>query len=109
MERLSECTVYMVFRVGLILVLSGCFNTMEQRWEAFDASRRAEIGVKAKDYYVSEWGRPARREKSQDGGETLTWTFSGYGGAQGWRKTLMFTPEGVLKDFSRDYWPKEVN
>lgn len=103
--------MYMVFRVGLILVLglAGCFNTMEQRWEAFDASRRAEIGVKTKDYYVSEWGRPAKREKSQDGGETLTWTFSGYGGAQGWRKTLMFTSDGVLKDFSRDYWPKELN
>jgi hypothetical protein len=101
----------MVFRIGLILVLAlgGCFSTMEQRWEAFDADRRAEVGVKAKDYYVSEWGRPGKREKSQDGGETLTWTFSGYGGAQGWRKTLMFTSDGVLKDFSRDYWPKELN
>ena len=101
--------LYMLFRVSLILVLflTGCFNTLEQRWEAFDAERREEIGLKTKDYYLTEWGKPAKREKSGDGGETLTWAFSGYGGAQGWRKTLMFTPDGVLKNFSRDYWPKE--
>jgi hypothetical protein len=91
----------MRFPVGLIIVLclSGCFATMEQRWEAFDADRKAEIGVKMKDYYVREWGKPAKREKSQEGAETLTWSFSGYGGAQGWRKTLMFSPDGVLKGF----------
>jgi hypothetical protein len=95
----------------MILVLvpffTGCFQTLEQRWEAFDVERRQEIGVKTKDYYLTEWGMPAKRAKSEDGGEILTWEFSGYGGAQGWRKTLIFTPDGVLKDFRRDYWPKE--
>jgi hypothetical protein len=101
----------MVSRLGMVvmLLLTGCYATMEQRWEAFDADRRAEIGVKTKDYYLSEWGKPAKREKSSDGAETLTWSFSGYGGAQGWRKTLLFAPDGLLEDFSRDYWPKEVN
>lgn len=88
-------------------LFTACFKTMEQRWETFDSDRRQEIGVKTKDYYIAEWGKPTKRFKSQDGGETLTWEFSGYGGAQGWRKTLMFTPDGVLKDFQRDYWPKE--
>ncbi len=37
----------------------------------------------------------------------MDWEFSGYGGAQGWRKTLIFTPEGVLKDFRREYRPKD--
>jgi hypothetical protein len=91
----------------LVPLFTGCFNTLEQRWEVFDAERREEIGVKTKDYYLTEWGKPAKRAKSDDGGEILTWEFSGYGGAQGWRKTLIFTPDGVLKDFSRDYWPKE--
>ena len=99
----------LLFYFILIFVpfITGCFQTLEQRWESFDAERRAEIGVKTKDYYVAEWGKPAQRSKSKDGGETLTWEFSGYGGAQGWQKTLIFTPDGVLKNFHRDYWPKE--
>lgn len=91
-----------------MLLLSGCFMTLEQRWEAFDAQRKEEIGVKTKDYYLTEWGKPAKLAKAADGGEVLTWEFSGYGGAQGWRKTLLFTRDGVLKDFRRDYWPKEI-
>ena len=63
----------------MILVLvpffTGCFQTLEQRWEAFDAERRQEIGVKTKDYYLTEWGKPAKRAKSEDGGEILTWEF----------------------------------
>jgi hypothetical protein len=101
-RSLSFCVILM-----LVPLFTGCFNTLEQRWEAFDAERREEIGVKKKDYYLTEWGKPAKRAKSEDGGEILTWEFSGYGGAQGWRKTLIFTQDGVLKDFSRDYWPKE--
>lgn len=100
---------HLTFCIILMLVpfVTGCFQTLEQRWEAFDAERKSEIGVKTKDYYPAEWGKPATRSKSEDGGETLTWEFSGYGGAQGWRKTLIFAPDGVLKDFRRDYWPKE--
>ena len=103
MRRLSAPLIILI----ALPMLTACFNTLEQRWETFDADRRQEIGVKTKDYYIAEWGKPAKRFTSRDGGETLTWEFSGYGGAQGWRKTLMFTPDGVLKDFQRDYWPKE--
>ena len=31
----------------------------------------------------------------------MTWEFSGYGGAQDWRKPLSFTQGGVLKEFRR--------
>jgi hypothetical protein len=89
-----------------LILLPGCL-TLEQRWQQFDMERRQEIGVKTKDYYLSEWGKPAKRVKSDDGGEVWTWEFSGYGGAQGWRKTLIFTEDGVLRDFRRDYWPKQ--
>ena len=92
--------------LAALLSLLACL-TLEQRWEQFDQDRRQEIGVKSKDYYLSEWGKPAKRAKSDDGGEVWTWEFSGYGGAQGWKKTLIFTPDGVLRDFRRDYWPKE--
>ena len=91
--------------VALVSV-SGC-STLEQRWQQFDDRRRQEIGVKSNDYYLAEWGKPAKRARSEDGGDVWTWEFSGYGGAQGWRKTLIFAPDGVLKDFRRDYWPKE--
>jgi len=93
--------------VAALTLLQGC-STLDQRWQQFDAERREEIGVKTKDYYLSEWGKPKKREQSADGGEIWTWEFSGYGGAQGWKKTLIFTPDGVLKDFRRDYWPKET-
>ncbi|BCA53621.1 hypothetical protein W02_07610 [Nitrospira sp. KM1] len=29
----------------------------------FDAARRSEIGVKSKDYYIGEWGKPANEIK----------------------------------------------
>lgn len=102
-RHLAVCLILMIMPC-----VTGCFQTLEQRWEAFDAERRAEIGVQTKDYYVAEWGKPATRSKAENGEETLTWKFSGYGGAQGWIKTLIFTPDGVLKDFHRDYWPKEL-
>ena len=98
----------LLFSVSLtaLVSLSGC-STLEERWQQFDVERRQEIGVKTKDYYLSEWGKPAKRTTSDDGREVWTWEFSGYGGAQGWRKTLIFTQDGVLKDFRRDYWPKQ--
>ena len=99
-------TVLLSLTLAGLLLISAC-STLEQRWERFDVERRQEIGVKTKDYYLSEWGKPAKRAKSDDGGEVWTWEFSGYGGAQGWRKTLIFAQDGVLKDFRRDYWPKE--
>ena len=100
-------TVVLGLILAMLITLPGC-STLEQRWQQFDMERRQEIGVKTKDYYLSEWGRPAKRTSSDDSGEVWTWEFSGYGGAQGWRKTLIFTQDGVLKDFRRDYWPKET-
>lgn len=97
-----------LFYVVLIAVplLAGCFATLEERWQAFDEKMRQEIGVKTKEYYVQEWGRPAKRTKTGDGGEILRWESRGYGGAQGWNKILTFGPDGILKEFQRDYWPK---
>jgi hypothetical protein len=103
----AKMGLHACFALMLMLFLTGCFNTLEQRWQAFDADRTAEIGMKTKDYYITEWGKPAKRARLEDGGEIITWTFSGYGGNQGWRKTLTFTPDGILKSFERDYWPKE--
>lgn len=99
----------LLFSIVLIAVpfLSGCFATLEERWQAFDTKMRQEVGVKTKEYYVREWGHPAKRAKAGDGGEILRWESRAYGGAQGWNKALMFGPDGVLKEFQRDYWPKE--
>ena len=96
-----------IIMVAATLLVSGCFMTMEQRWEAFDAKMRQEVGVKTKNYYVREWGQPTRRAKAEGGGEILRWESRAYGGAQGWNKALMFGPDGILKEFQRDYWPKE--
>src|SRR5262245_59881626 len=99
-------SLYCIILTALFLS-AGCYMTMEQRWEAFDAERRQEIGVKTKDYYLNTWGKPSNRTKTAGGEEVWTWEQKPYGGAQGWRKTLVFTQDGVLKDFRRDYWPKE--
>ncbi|TAJ09579.1 MAG: hypothetical protein EPO61_05850 [Nitrospirae bacterium] len=93
--------------VVIVLMTAGCYQTMEQRWQAIDAQMQQEIGVKTKDYYYREWGRSARREELANGGETIIWEQKAYGGAQGWRKTLTFSPDGVLREFSRTYWPKD--
>jgi len=105
-ETIPRVSLHYVI-LSALLFLTGCFMNLEQRWEAFDAERRQEIGVKTKDYYLTEWGKPTKRTKSSNDEDIWIWEFSGYGGAQGWRKTLIFTPDGVLKDFHRDYWPKE--
>lgn len=106
-RRPKIAPVFLTASLVALSLLPGCL-TLEQRWEQFDTERRREIGVKTKEDYLREWGKPARRVKSDDGGETWTWEFSGYGGAQGWKKTLFFTRDGVLKDFRRDYWPKDA-
>ena len=104
--RFQVKTLLRSLTLVMLIALPAC-STLEQRWEQFDTERRQEIGVKTKDYYLAEWGKPAKRARSDDGGDVWTWEFSGYGGAQGWKKTLIFTPDGVLKDFRQDYWPKE--
>lgn len=101
MMVLRRCSIVGIL---VLLLLAGCFTGPEERWAAFDARMRQEIGVKTKDEYLREWGRPAKREVGKDGSAIWTWEWTGYGGAQGWRKKLNFSPDGVLKDFSREYW-----
>ena len=90
-----------------VSLLSGCYWTLEQRWEAFDAQMRQEVGVKTKDYYVREWGKPAKKRQTTDGGEIATWEFRNYDDAQGWNQDLTFGPDGVLTEFQRDHWSKD--
>ena len=101
-----------MLRIAILLVvilsLAGCYWTLEQRWQAFDEQMQQEIGVKTKDYYVREWGNPSKRMKTADGEDVWTWEWRGYGGTQGWNKTLTFSPDGVLKTFRREYWPKDL-
>jgi hypothetical protein len=92
---------------AIVLLVSGCSMTREQRWEAFDQRMRQEIGVKTEDYYVREWGKPAKKRQTLDGGEITTWEFRDYDDAQGLNQDLTFGPDKVLKEFHRDYWSKE--
>lgn len=80
---------------------------MEQWRQAIDAQMQQEIGIKTKAHYFREWRRPAKRERLADGEEIIIWEQKAYGGVQGWRKTLAFSPDGVLREFSRTYWPKD--
>ena len=67
---------WMSFIIAVVMLLvAGCFLSVEQRWEKIDDQMRQEIGVKTKDYYVSEWGNPAKRYKTADGGSIWTWEF----------------------------------
>lgn len=104
---------FSILVAAAVLFVSGCSMTLEQRWEteqhweAFDAQMRQEIGVKTEDYYVREWGKPAKTQQTPDGGEIATWEFRDYDDAQGLHQDLTFGPDGVLKEFHRDYWPKK--
>lgn len=37
----------------------------------------------------------------------IRWEIRGYGGAQGWDKTLVFDPDGKLKSYTYVHWPKD--
>ncbi|MDF0666031.1 MAG: hypothetical protein P0119_08135 [Nitrospira sp.] len=95
------------------LFVSGCSMIMEQRWEgeqrweAFDARMRQEIGVKTEDYYVREWGKPVQKRQTPDGGGIATWEFRDYDDVLSWNQDLTFGPDGILTGFQRDHWPKE--
>ncbi len=65
-SRFELETVLLSLILLTLISLPGCL-TLEQRWQRFDMERRQEIGVKTKDYYLSEWGKPAKRVKSDDG------------------------------------------
>jgi len=54
---------FSILVAAAVLFVSGCSMTMEQRWEAFDTRMRQEIGVKTEDYYVREWGKPAKNDR----------------------------------------------
>lgn len=84
-RRSEVADVFLMASLLALSLLHGCL-TLEQRWEQFDTEQRQEIGVKTKEGYLREWGKPAKRVKSDDGGEAWTWEFSGYGGAQGWKR-----------------------
>ncbi len=92
-------------------LLTGCYST---RWHTFDEGMQAEIGVKNKDYYIVQWGPPHRLATLEDGGAVLTWEWQGFvrdrysGHSQGWQKTLKFSPEGVVEDYSWQYWGMPV-
>ena len=57
-------------------LLTGCYMTMEQRWEALDVQRRQEIG-RENERILSERMGLAKRTKSPDGEDVWTWEFSG--------------------------------
>ncbi len=93
------------------LSLTGCYST---RWEKFDEQMKSEVGVKNRDYYIVKWGPPNKRTALDDSGEVLTWEWHGYaadqyqGHSQGWKKTLVFGQDGVLKNFNWEYWGMPV-
>jgi hypothetical protein len=99
------------YRPVLILLLTfltwGCYQTMADLWGAFDARMKADVGVKTTQYYYAEWGRPAKQRTLADGSQEIRWEMRGYGGAQGWDKTLVFDPDGKLRSYTYDYWPKD--
>ena len=97
-----------IFVFGL---LAGCYSG---RWEKFDETMKSQIGIKNRDHYVVEWGPPSKRATLDDGGEVLTWEWQGHvqdqsgGHSQGWQKTLIFSPDGLLKDYKWQYWGMPV-
>lgn len=93
--------------IALTVTTWGCVQTMADRWAAFDARMKADVGVQTAQHYYDEWGRPAKQRKLPDGSWEMRWEMRGYGGGQGWDKTLIFSPDGKLKSYSYDYWPKE--
>jgi len=80
---------------------------MAERKAAFEEQVRPEVGVKTKDYYLDVWDLPANREPLSDGGESLTWEWRSMDGRMGWQKTLIFSPEGLLKDYRWTHWPRK--
>lgn len=88
-------------------LLTGCYSS---RWEKFDETMKSQIGTKNRDHYIAQWGPPSKRATLDNGGEVLTWEWQGYahnqhgGRSQGWRKTLIFSRNGLLNDYKWDYW-----
>ena len=94
--------------VAAVLLLSwGCGQTLEERKAAFAEEMRPQIGVQTKDFFLHEWGSPALRETLKDDGEALTWEWRTSDGREGWQKTLIFSPQGVLADYRWTHWPRK--
>jgi hypothetical protein len=98
-SRSEITTVLLSVTLGALISMPGC-STKEERWQQFDMHRRQEIGVMTKDYYLTEWGKPAKRAKSDDGGEVWTWEFSGYGGGSGLEKDAVLRTGWILERLS---------
>lgn len=97
-----------LFLVACALAALSCTTqTMEERKAAFEEQMQREVGVGTKDYYFHEWDIPANRETLSDGGEALTWEWRSADGRMGWQKTLIFTPQGVLKEHRWTHWPHQ--
>jgi hypothetical protein len=92
--------------VAMALVLAGCYA---MRWSEFDKTMQSEVGIKTKEYYLAKWGEPTKAVKLEDGGEVLVWERDEVAAnrrqqKKGWRKTLIFRSDGVLKDYDWQYW-----
>lgn len=102
--RLQSLIFILLVSLGL---LTGCYSS---RWEKFDETMKSQIGTKNRDHYIAQWGPPSKRATFDNGGEVLTWEWQGHarnqhgGHSQGWQKTLIFSPNGLLKDYKWDYW-----
>ena len=103
----SKFMLVCIILLASSFLFEGCYST---RWEKFDEQMKSEVGVKKKDDYIIAWGPPSKRAALDDGGEVLTWEWHGYtadqyqGHSQGWKKTLVFGSDGVLKKFNWQYW-----
>jgi len=109
----SKLRIPKIFLIMLIVLLlfNGCgAGLYSSQWTKFDETMKAHIGVKDKDYFITSWGPSTKRAQLDDGGEVLTWEWEGYtqdqygGHSQGWKKTLIFLPNGILKNYKWEYW-----
>jgi hypothetical protein len=92
--------------VMVVVLAAGCTETMEERKAAFEEQMQPEVGVKPKDYYLDAWDLPANRETLKDGGEAVTWEWRSADGRMGWQKTLVFSSDGMLREYRWTHWPR---
>lgn len=95
----------------VLLLFNGCgVGLYSSQWTKLDETMKTHIGVKDKDYFITRWGPSTKRAQLDDGGEVLTWEWEGYtqdqygGHSQGWKTTLIFLSDGILKNYSWEYW-----
>jgi hypothetical protein len=102
-----RCSAVLLLVIGWSGLLLGCVS---EKWQTYDETMKSQIGIKNKDFYVVQWGPPSKRAQLDEGGEVLTWEWQGFmvttnaAHAPGWRKTLVFSREGLLKDQRWEHW-----